>query len=90
MTKCPHCHRQAMSELAKACLGPARKRKCESCGKSVSVSWFAMFELVPLFLGGLLTLCLLPSWHAAVPGLLGAAAMFFMHSRWVPLVPRGS
>jgi hypothetical protein len=90
MTECPHCHQQAMSELAKACLGPARKRSCRSCGKCVSVSWFAMFELIPLFLGGLLTLWLLPSWHAVVPVLLGAAVMFPVHSRWVPLVPRGS
>lgn len=88
MTECPYCHQKAMSQLGKACLGPARTTTCRSCGKRISVSWKTMLELVPFAIGGLLIPVLSPAWYAYVPVVLGAAIMFLIHARCIPLVKR--
>jgi hypothetical protein len=45
MVTCPYCKQRAMTIWGKLRLGPATSVKCLSCGRRVSVSWWAFFAL---------------------------------------------
>ena len=36
---CPHCGKQALGWLKKACLGPALKATCRCCGRKFGLAW---------------------------------------------------
>ena len=90
MVTCPHCKQQAMSQLRKSFLGPVFSTSCQSCGKRVSVSWAALLAPVPFLLSMALAFWLWPSPSALVLPVVGIAAMFVIHAKLVPLVPRGT
>ena len=86
MIKCPYCGRPAMTLWRKSALGPGRAVNCQSCGKTVSAHWTAIFAAIPAFLGGL---ALMKSESvvlgiAAVVG--GILVMGVLHTFLVPLV----
>lgn len=90
MLKCPHCNQQAMTQFRKSYLGPAVSTSCKSCGKKISVSWFAVLAAVPFPLGMALAAWTAPSLLAIPIFLAGLAAMFVLHAKCVPLVKRGA
>jgi hypothetical protein len=58
-TLCPNCGNHCMDFWSKVALGPARRRKCQSCGSMVSVPWLQSF-LHLLVVGFIpLSICLL-------------------------------
>lgn len=77
-----------MTSFAKAWLGPARTRACDTCRKRVGVSWWSMLMLIPFYAGMAATVWLWPSWSAVLPAVLGLVAMFVYHDRITPLVAR--
>lgn len=92
MTTCPYCQQQALSQLRKACLGPALSVQCKACGKRISVPPTAMLAATP-FIFGIFLADFLASygWHFSALSLLaGFLAMAAIHAVLVPLVPRGA
>ena len=86
MVNCPYCSRPAMTLWRKSALGPGRAVRCQSCGKTVSAHWIAVFAAIPAFLGGLALMkseSLLLGIVAVVSGVL---IMAFLHTFLVPLV----
>jgi hypothetical protein len=49
MVTCPYCKQRAMTAWGKLSLGPARSVKCASCGRRVSVSWWAFAIFIATF-----------------------------------------
>lgn len=94
MTTCPCCNEQAISQLRKACVGPALSVACKACGKHVSVPPAAMLAVTPflfsIILAGLLVFA--PhGWIFSVVSLIaGFLAMAAIQAFLVPLVPRGA
>ena len=86
MLECPYCKRPAMTLWQKSALGPGRAVNCQSCGKSVSAHWAAVFAAIPAFLGGLTLMksASLPLGIAALVG--GVLTMAAIHTYLVPLV----
>jgi hypothetical protein len=86
MVKCPYCGRPAMTLWRKSALGPGRAVNCQSCGKTVSAHWIAVFAAIPAFLGGLAMMkseSLVLGLAAVVGGVL---VMGVLHTFLVPLV----
>jgi cytochrome b subunit of formate dehydrogenase len=75
-----------MTLWRKSALGPGRAVNCQSCGKTVSAHWIAVFAAIPAFLGGLALMkseSLLLGITAVVGGVLIMGAL---HTFLVPLV----
>lgn len=98
-TLCPHCGSHCMNFWSKVALGPARKRKCQSCGSMVGVPWLQSslhlltMGLIPLFIC-LPAIAVLDSsswlsWALPVGGILaGSTLELWLYYRFVPLVAR--
>ena len=88
MLICPHCKKPAMSQLRKAFLGPALSANCKSCGKSVSVSWYAIFAVFPMLIG-----IAVGAWIGPPAGIFALLAGYgitvVIHTLYVPIIPRG-
>ena len=101
--RCPHCGNPSMTFWSKLSLGPARKLKCRSCRKPVSVFWLhgvlhlLALGLTPvlLFLASLAVLeSITIEWlRVALPAaalITGVAAEAWLYYRFVPLVARAA
>jgi hypothetical protein len=55
MYACPHCGGPGISVLRKLCLGSGGRVTCRSCGKKLSVPWWAWLASLPLVVGLLAT-----------------------------------
>jgi hypothetical protein len=56
--RCPNCGKTAMSWAQKLRLGPARTRRCRSCGTNLSVPWASFLLFWPSIVGILLCIVL--------------------------------
>jgi hypothetical protein len=51
---CPHCEQACISNVRKLFLLPGTTAQCRSCGKAVSVPFYAVVAVFPLLMGYLL------------------------------------
>lgn len=86
---CPYCSCPAISWARKMYLGSATSAACRSCGKKVTIPYWAMVSVVP-FLIALVAIQHTQSLLLQAALVLGSlGAMFSIHTFWVPLVPTG-
>ena len=87
MYQCPHCGKPAITVLRKTLLGPGVPVACQSCGKSIKITypaWLkAAFPGAAVMVGALFF-----DSEALMYGvsLVGLALMIGLHLLWVPLV----
>ncbi|MDH5821892.1 hypothetical protein QFW77_02635 [Luteimonas sp. RD2P54] len=98
-TLCPHCGQRCMDFWSKIALGPARKKKCQTCGNMVGVPWLQSslhllgMGLIPLLIC-VMAIAMRDSsgWLSlALPAggiLAGVAVELWLYCRFVPLVAR--
>lgn len=85
---CPHCGKPGISMMRELALGPARPATCRSCKRKVGVPWWSLLSGVP-FVGALIVFAIADNTQLGVAALLlGGAAMFVIHARYVPLEKR--
>lgn len=97
---CPRCGEPCLTFWSKTSLGPAKRKRCRSCGQSVSVPWLHSLAIgflssVVTIVAGVGAMALLdplpPGWLAlaCVLGMLAAnVPLVWLHYRFVPLVAR--
>ncbi len=87
MFQCPHCGKPAISALKKSILGPGVPVACQSCGKTVKITYPSWMKAA---LPGALVMvaALFFESDRDVYGLsiIGLALMIALHLLWVPLV----
>ena len=86
--ECPHCHQPEIPVSRKMWLGPATSTTCRSCGAAVSVPWSAMWAGTPFFAAIVIAAFVSSALVAAALWILGAAAMAWLHFRYVPLIAK--
>jgi hypothetical protein len=87
MYQCPHCGKPAITFLRKVILGPGVPVPCQTCEKTVKVS-FPDWLKAALPGAALMVAALFFDSDMAVYGLslIGLALMIGLHVLWVPLV----
>ena len=87
MYQCPHCGQPAISALRKTVLGPGVPVACQSCGKSIKITYPSWLKAT---LPGvaIMVVALFFDSNLLVYGLstAGLALMIALHLLWVPLV----
>lgn len=87
MYQCPHCGKPAITTLRKAFLGPGALVPCQSCHKSIKIS-FTDWLKAALPGAAVMIAALFFESDAMVYGLslAGLGLMIGLHLLWVPLV----
>lgn len=89
MYVCPHCNQPGISALRRSFLGPLIPATCKVCGGKIGVPFGKSFLAASSFI---LAILISPLAHTPAYSLLtvivGAAAMFVLHFKFVPLIKR--
>ncbi len=87
MYQCPHCGKPAISALRKTILGPGVPVACQSCGKSIKITYPSWLKAAMPGVAVMVVALFFDS-NLLVYGLstAGLALMIGLHLLWVPLV----